>query len=196
MPLSQGGSAGSNPVGATHQQQVTGPIAGCGGQVLIVCRAECGQDRPSRSGIGPHGSGALVIQVRERRGQFELRQASGHRGVPVRPHWPDLATKSCWAHAALHPAEAIALREADSVLPAKGWGFGLRQRSSSTARRPSRPPSATERGAQPAERRRQAVHDTAVAASEVNRLAGARRRGCQVRAWPRSARGRPRRARC
>lgn len=43
---------------------------------LIICRAECGQDRPSRGGTGPHGSGVLGIQIRERRSQFELRRAS------------------------------------------------------------------------------------------------------------------------
>jgi hypothetical protein len=30
---------------------------------LIICRAGCGQDRPSRGGTGPHGSGVLGIQI-------------------------------------------------------------------------------------------------------------------------------------
>jgi hypothetical protein len=59
---------------------------------LITCRAEWGQGRLSRGGTGPHASGIVGIQIRERRSQFELRKASPAsalssviEGVPVRP---------------------------------------------------------------------------------------------------------------
>jgi len=40
-----------------------GLIAGMAVGSLIICRAGCGRDRPSRGGTGPHESGVLGIQV-------------------------------------------------------------------------------------------------------------------------------------
>jgi hypothetical protein len=62
--------------GLLKYQQVKDLIAAMAVWSLIICRAECGQDRPSRGGTGPHGSGAPGIQTQERRSRFELRQAS------------------------------------------------------------------------------------------------------------------------